>query len=223
MAPKYAAMPRCSISKTRSRSTRRTRILSRARRSQRRRQMQEPVFQHSCLQPLVDHPSDNTVRLLSALELLPYALASSSRPVGILTFDKRLTEQMLADHPDASRLRIVGLSDQANWSNFWAPDWYAKKLRASTDALRRELLEVCLRERQTGAFTEIVSLVLECTAMPQFRADIVAAIRVPTWDIAAFAKKPAWCLAQRETMNRADVRERARKPPRRPSRSRASP
>src|SRR5882724_3144470 len=24
--------------------------------------MQEPVFQHSCLQPLVDHPSDNTIR-----------------------------------------------------------------------------------------------------------------------------------------------------------------
>ena len=27
-----------------------------------RRQMQEPVFQHPCFQPLVDHPPDNTIR-----------------------------------------------------------------------------------------------------------------------------------------------------------------
>ncbi|MGY4183092.1 hypothetical protein ACVIHH_008383 [Bradyrhizobium sp. USDA 4518] len=129
-----------------------------------------------------------TPTLLSALELLPYALGSSTRPVGILTFDKKFTEQMMADHPDVTRLRIVGLSDLPNWSAFWDRDWYVKNPRVSTDELRRELLEVCLRERQTGAFTEIGSVVLECTAMPQFRADIVAAIRVPTWDIAGFAK-----------------------------------
>lgn len=126
-----------------------------------------------------------TPTLLSALELLPYALGSSTRPIGVLTFDKKLTDQMLADHPGVSRLRIVGVSDQPNWSALWDRDWYP---RLCTDELRREILEVCLRERQTGAFTEIGSLILECTAMPQFRADIVAAIRVPTWDIAAVAK-----------------------------------
>jgi hypothetical protein len=127
----------------------------------------------------------DTPTLLSALELLPYALQSSNRPVGIFTFDKKLTEKMLADHPDISRLRIVGVSDLPSWSALWNRDWYP---RLCTDELRRELLEVCLRERQTGAFTDIGSLVLECTAMPQFRADIVAALRVPTWDIASVAK-----------------------------------
>ncbi|QOZ23892.1 hypothetical protein [Bradyrhizobium sp. CCBAU 51753] len=129
-----------------------------------------------------------TPTLLSALELLPYALEASTRPAGILTFDKELTEKMLADHPDLSRLRIVGVSDLPNWSALWHRDWYVKNPRVSTDELRRELIELCLREREVGAFTDIGSLVLECTAMPQFRADIVAAIRVPTWDIAAVAK-----------------------------------
>lgn len=128
-----------------------------------------------------------TPTLLSALELLPHALASSTRPVGILTFDKKITEQMLADHPDFARLRIVGVGDLPNWSVLWQEDWYKRNPRI-TDELRREILEVCLRERQAGAFAEIGALVLECTAMPQFRTDIVAALRVPTWDIAAFAK-----------------------------------
>ncbi|QOZ23868.1 hypothetical protein XH93_09745 [Bradyrhizobium sp. CCBAU 51753] len=56
------------------------------------------------------------------------------------------------------------------------------------DEFRRELIEVCLRERQGRAFMDIGSIVLECTAMPQFRADIVAALRLPTWDIAAVAR-----------------------------------
>ncbi|MCK1354251.1 hypothetical protein IVB56_25150 [Bradyrhizobium sp. CW7] len=128
-----------------------------------------------------------TPTLLSALELLPYALASSTRPVGILTFDKKHTEVMLAAHPDLSRLRIVGLSDLPSWSALWQSDWYAKN-PWRTDEFRREILEVCLRERQIGAFTEIGSLLLECTGTLQFKADVVAAIRVPTWDIAAFAK-----------------------------------
>ncbi|KWV49473.1 hypothetical protein AS156_16000 [Bradyrhizobium macuxiense] len=129
----------------------------------------------------------NTPTLLSGLQLLPCALEASSRPVGILTFDKDYTGKMLADHPDFSRLRIVGSGHLPTWSLFMNPDRYAKSL-LDTEALRREIVEACFQERQTGAFTEIGSLVLECTAMPQFRADIVAALRVPTWDIAAFAK-----------------------------------
>ncbi|MBB4367104.1 hypothetical protein GGD65_008180 [Bradyrhizobium sp. CIR18] len=132
-----------------------------------------------------------TPALLSALELLPYALESSTLPVGILTMSKDFTEKMLksmhAGDPGLSRLRIVGVSDQPAWGSI-NRDWYVRKPRISPEDLRREILEVCLRERDAGAFKNIGSIVLECTAMPQFRQDVVAALRLPTWDIAAFAK-----------------------------------
>ncbi|UPJ79257.1 hypothetical protein IVB16_31425 [Bradyrhizobium sp. 183] len=126
-----------------------------------------------------------TPTLLSALQLIPYALESTIRPVGILTFNKDLTQKMLAGHQDFSRLRIVGVSDLPNWSAISHRDFLA---RFDVEACRREIIEVCLQERETGAFTDIGSIVLECTAMPQYRADIVAAVELPTWDIAAFAK-----------------------------------
>lgn len=130
-----------------------------------------------------------TPTLLSGLQLLPNALESSTRPVGVLTFDKDATAKMLASHPDFSRLRIVGVSHLPSWSLFLNPDRYEKGLlMMNADNLRREIVETCSRERKAGAFTEIGSLILECTAMPQFRAEIASALRVPIWDIAAFAK-----------------------------------
>lgn len=128
-----------------------------------------------------------TPTLLSGLELLPNALASTPRPVGVLTFNRLGTEKMLAGHPDLSRLRIVGVDDQPSWSVIWEQDLITKQ-RLNHEQMRVELLEVCMRERRNGAFSDIGALVLECTAMPQFRRDIVSALRLPVWDIAAVAK-----------------------------------
>lgn len=61
------------------------------------------------------------------LELLPYAIMSSVRPVGILTFDKKFTEVVLADHPEFSRLRIVGVGDLPSWSVMWQPRLVCEK------------------------------------------------------------------------------------------------
>ena len=47
---------------------------------------------------------------------------------------------------------------------------------------------MCLQERQTGAFTDIGSLVVVCTAMPAFRADIATALALPAWEVAAVAR-----------------------------------
>ncbi|MBB4367103.1 hypothetical protein GGD65_008179 [Bradyrhizobium sp. CIR18] len=125
--------------------------------------------------------------LLSAIDLLPYALESTTLPVGILSVSKNFTEKMLADHPGLPRLRIVGVGHQPTWADI-TQDWYVRRPRMCPHDLRKELLEVCLCERERGAFKDIGAVVLECTAMPQFRKDVVAALRLPTWDIAAFAK-----------------------------------
>lgn len=129
----------------------------------------------------------DTPTLLSALQLLPNALESTRRPVGVLTFNRAATEKMLASHPDRSRLRIVGVDDQPGWSLIWTRDSMING-QLNVDLLRTELLGVCLKERHTGAFKDIGSLVLECTAMPQFSADLVAVLALPIWDIAAVAR-----------------------------------
>lgn len=118
----------------------------------------------------VVHP--DTPTLLSGLQLLPNALESSRRPVGILTFNQPATEKMLAGHPDRYRLRIVGLDRLPGWSAINDLDFVISP-RVSAAQLRAELLDVCLRERRVRAFTEIGALILECTAMPQFSATLL--------------------------------------------------
>lgn len=132
-------------------------------------------------------PPSGTPTLLSGLQLLPNALASTSRPVGVLTFNQAGTEKLLASHPERSRLRIVGVDDQPAWSVVWHRDLITGN-KFNPEKMRGELLDVCIRERRTGAFSDIGTLVLECTGMPIFRADIIAALKLPVWDIVAVTR-----------------------------------
>ncbi|AEF88678.1 hypothetical protein DelCs14_1646 [Delftia sp. Cs1-4] len=125
--------------------------------------------------------------LLSGVQFLSNALETSSKPVGILTYDAPSTHKMLADHPEYDRLRIVGIGELPGWATFRRKDALLSQ-PVTTEQIRSELIEMCLEERRTGAFKDIGSLVLECTALPQFRTDLVAALRLPVWDIAAVVR-----------------------------------
>ncbi|WP_439360410.1 hypothetical protein [Bradyrhizobium sp. DASA03007] len=129
----------------------------------------------------------DTPTLLSGLQLLPNALDSTRLPIGVLTYNRASTEKMLGSRPDLSRLRIVGVDHLPNWSMFARPD-LVTNWQVNPEQLRAEILELCLQERHDGAFAEIGSLVLECTAMPQFRMDLTRTLRLPIWDIAAVAR-----------------------------------
>lgn len=128
----------------------------------------------------------DTPALLSGLQLLPSALESTCRPVGVLTASRAATEEMLAGHPQRSRMRIVGLDQQPGWAALTRDDWIT--LHPAVEQLRAELFDVCLHERQAGAFADVGALVLECTVLPRFRTELSTALALPTWDIAAVAK-----------------------------------
>lgn len=128
-----------------------------------------------------------TPTLLSGLQLLSLALESTSKPIGVLTFEKKATQQMLAGHAGFDRFRVVGLDHVPTWAQFRNPDRYVKELQPP-EQLRKELVEDCRRERESGAFKDIGGLVLECAATPQFRSDLVEVLGVPVWDVGAFAK-----------------------------------
>jgi hypothetical protein len=128
-----------------------------------------------------------TPLLLSSLQLLDAALRSSSRPLGVLTYNRSSTEKILADHPERDRLRVVGLDHMPAWGTISRPDWITAR-QWTEKALRTELLEICERERRGGALRDIGGIVLECTALPQFRSDIFEVLLCPVWDVSAIAK-----------------------------------
>jgi hypothetical protein len=125
--------------------------------------------------------------LLSGLDLLPLAMAGSARPVGILTYSAAATGELLRDHPDRDRLRVVGVDDRTNWAAISAADWITDP-KWTIEGLRAELLDVVRYEVAHGRYTDVGSVVLECTVMPQFRSDLIGALARPVWDVAAVAR-----------------------------------
>jgi len=128
----------------------------------------------------------NKPTVLSGLQFLPNALAASPSPVGVLTFNAADTADILADQPGFDRMRFVEIGSLPSWSTFKRPDALLSK-PVSTSLLRDELVELCEKERRSGVFKDIGSLVIECTGTCQFRGDLITALKMPVWDIAAFA------------------------------------
>lgn len=115
-----------------------------------------------------------------AMDLLDLAGGAAPGPIGVLTWSETAAERLLADHPLNDRLRIVGLNQNENWKVFGEKGW-------TFEGMRSELLETVDREVTVGRFADTGTIVLECTALPQFHQDIQSTSRRPVFDAATIA------------------------------------
>jgi hypothetical protein len=125
--------------------------------------------------------------LISGLDLLDLAGVMTSKPIGLLTFSEQDVRNLLADHPLYERLHVVGLIDQPNW-NALDDTAFGDSGRWTVEGLREELLQVVSHELRDGALEDVGVLVLECTCLPQFRADLRGLTTLPILDAASVAK-----------------------------------
>ena len=125
--------------------------------------------------------------MLSGLDLLDLALGMSTAPVGILTHSEPATVKMLADHPKRNRMSILGFNDLKSWKATETPDYVAKG-GWSEESLKSEFLERLGPELKFGKLQDVRSIVIECTRMPKWRADIRKLTSVPIFDIKSFTQ-----------------------------------
>lgn len=132
-------------------------------------------------------PAPRTPTLLSGFDLLDDALRATAAPVAVLSFADGPAQRVLAGHPAADRIRVVGISPAGDWPLIGRPDW------ATAPAWTREGVEGGLREVLTreltpgGLLDGVGALVVECTIVPQFRAVLREYTAVPVFDVGTVA------------------------------------
>jgi Asp/Glu/hydantoin racemase len=123
----------------------------------------------------------------SSLMLVPlvHRMLPPGRAVGILTVNAAsLGPEHLAGAGIAPDLPLVvaGLETEKEFTRVLLDD----QLTLDVDAARREHLTVA--QRMLDAHPEIGAIVLECTNMPPYRADIEAATGLPVFDITTLVR-----------------------------------
>lgn len=124
--------------------------------------------------------------LVSGFDLLDLAGIMTRAPIGILTYSAERAAELLRSHPLVPRLRIVGVDDCPAWSVLTRDDWVTAGGWTQED-LGRELLAVANHELTAGSLRDVGILLLECTAMPQFREQVRRITTVPILDLASVA------------------------------------
>lgn len=128
-----------------------------------------------------------TPTLLSSLDLLDVALRSTARDVAVMSFSNGPAERFVARRPDASRIRVVGISPAGDWPLVGRPDW-ATNPRWTIAGLEAGLREVLADAvRPGGELDDVGAVVIECTVLPQFRSVIREHTRAPIYDAGATA------------------------------------
>lgn len=132
--------------------------------------------------------STATPVFVSGLDLLDLALGSTKGPVGIVTYSKSALDLLLNEHPQYDRIKMVGLDDMPHWTAISATDFMAKD-DWTFPGLADELSERLTEAMQPGHVLDGVTLlILECTALPNFREVIREVTTMPILDIVSFAE-----------------------------------
>jgi Asp/Glu/hydantoin racemase len=123
----------------------------------------------------------------SSLMLVPlvHRMLPTGRAVGILTVNAAtLGAEHMAGAGIAPEVPVVvaGLETEKEFTRVLLDD----QLTLDVDAARRE--NVTVARRMVDAHPEIGAIVLECTNMPPYRADIQAATGLPVFDITTLVR-----------------------------------
>ena len=128
-------------------------------------------------------PGPSTFAVLSALDQLDLILRSTAGPVVVMSASTAAGTRAVSGHPEAARIRVIGLDGRGEWAHFARPDWATASL--VTDAgLEAALREVLGRESAPGgALDGAGAVVLECTVLPHHRSVIREYTRAPIVDV----------------------------------------
>jgi hypothetical protein len=123
----------------------------------------------------------------SSLMLVPlvHRMLPPDRAVGILTVDaSALGAEHLAGAgvPRDMRVVVAGLETEKEFTRVLLDD----RLALDVEAARQE--HVTVARRMLEAHPEIGAIVLECTNMPPYRADVQAATGLPVFDITSLVR-----------------------------------
>lgn len=136
--------------------------------------------------PVIDKPPA-TPTVLSGLDLLDVALRATSRDIAVLSFSTPPAERFVASRPDWSRVRVLGISPAGDWPLIGRPDW-ATNPQWTTEGVEAGLRDVLADAvRPGGALDGVGGVVIECTALPQFRSVIREYTAAPIYEAGAFA------------------------------------
>ena len=131
--------------------------------------------------------------ITSSLVLLPFVstLISKKSKIGLLTTDKkRLTDcgLVLLEHAIKDpRLVINDVEGRAAWLELGQENPIL-----NIEKMKQDVIEVC--QEMFSQNSDIEAVILECTAMVQFRNDILKYINVPIFDIVEAAHFVMRCL-----------------------------
>jgi len=123
----------------------------------------------------------------SSLMLVPlvHRMLPADRAVGIMTVD---ASSLRPEHYDGAgitaemRVVVAGLETEKEFTRVLLDDLLA----LDVDAARAE--HVTVARRMLAAHPEIGAIVLECTNMPPYRADVQAATGLPVFDITTLVR-----------------------------------
>src|SRR5262245_33720046 len=116
---------------------------------------------------------------------LVHRMLAPGRAVGILTVD---ASSLRPEHYDGAgitadmRVVVAGLETEKEFTRVLLGDL----MTLDVDTARAE--HVTVARRMLGAHPEIGAIVLECTNMPPYRADIAAATGMPVFDITTLVR-----------------------------------
>lgn len=126
----------------------------------------------------------STPTYLSALDLLDYTLRSTNRDVAVMSASTAPGERATATHPEANRVRVVGIDGREDWAHFARTDWAVEGL-VTEPGIERGLRQVLDLEACPGRkLHDVGAILLECTVLPHFRAVIREYSDAPIVDIA---------------------------------------
>lgn len=137
---------------------------------------------------VLDSPPE-TPTVLSALDYLDAALASTSRDVAVLSMSSKAAQDFLDRRVDAQRCRVIGLDDAGDWPLVARPDWVTNP-KWELDGLVKGLRQVLdVESVPGGALDGVGGVLLECTVLPQFHSVIREYTKAPIYDVAAMVRQ----------------------------------
>ena len=124
-----------------------------------------------------------TFTVLSALDHLDLALRATAADVVIMSASTAAGRRAISGHPEAGRIRVIGIDGLGEWAHFGRPDWASAGL-VSERGLEAALRSVLDRESApSGALVGVGAVVLECTVLPQYRSVIREYTAAPIIDV----------------------------------------
>lgn len=129
----------------------------------------------------------STPVIASTLDLLDFVLGMSSEPVGVITYSAAALGRLVEDHPERARIRLLGLDDLPAWSALGRTDYVARGGWSRAELGRELVGRLAESLGDGGELAAVNAILVECAAVPVFRAEIRSVTPLPVFDVFSLA------------------------------------